>query len=590
MTHLGNETLACWCRERDASSYTEWTVYLVLLLALAQGVPDLTHFGNKWSWRGPDHEEVFVPQLVMYATPPNFHGQPDKVDRDIHTFIDQHGFHGFHVFLSCRWFDIDEEDCRNVPGKDPEVDVRTLDALQMLIVKTYRAGGMVHLWMWGDEERGQTPSARADWGGLDGPVARKVEAAVAERLGDLPGWSMGYGFDLDEWVSANELHAWRDRMQALLPRFHFLGGRPEGPNRGESHRGARHWNRRLDYASYEHHKPSYQVYVRALEANPDKPVMSEDHFRVLENSDQKHYSLQDIRRGLWRSTLAGGVANIWGYLMEGGSHELGSAPFPNRGQVRTYFEFMRGRFLRDMERCNPTRAPTLCLRSAALQHYIFYREDAEELALGLDAMDGVQPAVAVDTRKPYAEIRIGELDRKRQLWRAPYRSDWAIAVGVFDRPPREPFVTAPRPPTTPERSEFVHSAYPVSVLSEGDRYYTDRDYTLAVVPTVLESAVWIRTMNDEKTARRESLLTFEITRDVVVYVGFDRRARHLPEWLRGWEGLGERVYVNGDVMGYFELYRRGFSKGEVALGATSAIGADFGDGGRSQYVLAVVPR
>ncbi len=258
---------------------------------------------------------------------------------------------------------------------------------------------------------------------------------------------------------------------------------------------------------------------------------------------------------------------------------------------------MRGRFLRDMERCNPRRATTLCLRSAALQHYIFYREDTEELALGLDAMDGVQPAVAVDTRKPYAEIRIGELDRKRHLWRAPYRSDWAIAVGVFERPPREPIVAAPRapavappPPTTPEPSDFVRSAYPVSVLSEGDRYYTDRDYTLAVVPPALESAVWIRTMNDEKAARREPLLTFEVTRDVVVYVGFDRRAAHLPDWLRDWEELGERVHVNGDVMGYFELYRRRFSKGEVTLGATSASGADFGDGGRSQYVVAVVPR
>ena len=250
-----------------------------------------------------------------------------------------------------------------------------------------------------------------------------------------------------------------------------------------------------------------------------------------------------------------------------------------------------------MERCNPRRATTLCLRSAALQHYIFYREDTEELALGLDAMDGVQPAVAVDTRKPYAEIRIGELDRKRHLWRAPYRSDWAIAVGVFERPPREPIVAAPRapavappPPTTPEPSDFVRSAYPVSVLSEGDRYYTDRDYTLAVVPPALESAVWIRTMNDEKAARREPLLTFEVTRDVVVYVGFDRRAAHLPDWLRDWEELGERVHVNGDVMGYFELYRRRFSKGEVTLGATSASGADFGDGGRSQYVVAVVPR
>ena len=111
----------------------------------------------------------------------------------------------------------------------------------MLIEKTYAAGGMVHLWMWGDEERGQTPSARDDWGGLDGPVARKVERAIAERLGPLSGWSLGYGFDLDEWVEASEIHAWRDRMHRVLPSPRFMGGRPQGPNNGKNHRRYRRW-------------------------------------------------------------------------------------------------------------------------------------------------------------------------------------------------------------------------------------------------------------------------------------------------------------------------------------------------------------
>ena len=60
-----------------------------------------------------------------------------------------------------------------------------------------------------------------------------------------------------------------------------MGGRPQGPNNGRNHHRYSLWNRGLDYASYEHHKPSYAVYVEALEANPDKPVMSEDRFRVL---------------------------------------------------------------------------------------------------------------------------------------------------------------------------------------------------------------------------------------------------------------------------------------------------------------------
>jgi len=561
------------------------------MLTFAQGVSDLTHYGNKWGWSATG--EVFVPQLVMYATPPNFYGKPEKVDRDIHTFLVQHGFQGFHVFVTCRWFDLDEEDCRNVAGVDPSLDSRTFDALEMLITKTYRAGGMVHLWMWGDEERGQTPSARPDWGGVDGPVAKKVEAAIAERLGALPGWSMGYGFDLDEWVTADEIHRWRDRMHGLLPRFHFLGGRPGGPNRGENHRRYQRWNRGLDYASYEHHKPSYRVYLAALEANPDEPVFSEDRFRVLESSDRKHYSLQEVRRGLWQSTLAGGVANIWGYLMEGGSHELGSAPFPNRGQIRAHFEFMRGRFLADMERCSPKRAEperrSLCLRSAAGRHYIFYKENADHVELGLRAMKGPQPVVAIDTRKPYAEVEVGMLAPGSHVWETPHRSDWALAVGRFERSPRATTAVPAAPPPAPaEETNFVTSSHPVTRLGEGERYYTDRAYTLAVVPPWLEDALWIRTSNDEKHAAREPLLRFEISRDAIVYVGFDRRARHLPGWLRDWEPVHERLHVNGDVMGYFELYRRRFPKGTVTLGATSAPGADFGDAGRSQYVVAIV--
>lgn len=414
---------------------TSWLLALALAVASGPQRGDLTHFGNKWGWSGTG--EVFVPQLVMYRTPPHFYGNPGRVDRDIRLFLGEHGFDGFHVFLSCRWFDISESDCRNVRGSDPALDPRTFDALEMLIRKTYAAGGMVHLWAWGDEERGQTPSARPDWGGLDGPVARKVEREIARRLGPLPGWSMGYGFDLDEWVTADEIHAWRDRLQALLPRFHFLGGRPAGPNRGRNHRRYAAWNRGLDYASYEHHQPSYAVYVAALAASPDRPVLSEDRFRVLSDGDSKHYALDEVRRGLWRSLLAGGVGNIWGYLMGGGTHELGSAPFPNAAEIHTYAEFARGRFLRSMERCSPNaadpRETTLCLGTPDASRQLLYKEDAAVLELKLPEGAPRLPAFAVDTKRPYAELDAGPFGPSDRSWRAPYRSDWALAVGAFDR-------------------------------------------------------------------------------------------------------------------------------------------------------------
>lgn len=422
-------------------------MHWILLIALG----NLGHLENRWMWTGTN--EVFTPQLVMYATPPHFYANPVKVDRDIETFLVGHGFNGFHVFVSCRWFDIDTDDCRDVAGADPPLDSRTFDALEMLIRKTHDAGGMVHLWMWGDEQRGQTPSSRRDWGGLDGPVARKVEAEIARRLGPLPGWSMGYGFDLDEWVTPAELERWHDRMHSLLPRFHFLGGRPRGPNRGRAHSGYADWNEGLDYASYEHHQPTYAVYVAALGQNPHKPVLSEDRFRVMPDRGSKHYSLDEVRRGLWHSTLAGGVGNIWGYLLEGGDHDVGSAPFPNREEIRTHFEFIRGRFTRGMSRWSRRRADpredVLALCSPAEGRYLFYREDADGFELDLQSMPASSRAVAVDARRSYEERDLGELAPGVHSFEAPYRSDWAVAVGSFDRAPRPRVTGLSRVPNAP---------------------------------------------------------------------------------------------------------------------------------------------
>ncbi|UCG58501.1 MAG: hypothetical protein JSU70_03130, partial [Phycisphaerales bacterium] len=45
-------------------------------------------------------------------------------------------------------------------------------------------------------------------------------------------------------------------------------------------------------------------------------------------------------------------------------------------------------------------------------------------------MEHLQNAVAVDTRKAYAELVLGGLSPAVRKWQAPYRSDWAIAVGI----------------------------------------------------------------------------------------------------------------------------------------------------------------
>ncbi|MBN2130764.1 MAG: hypothetical protein JW741_14780, partial [Sedimentisphaerales bacterium] len=71
---------------------------------------------------------------------------------------------------------------------------------------------------------------------------------------------------------------------------------------------------------------------------------------------------------------------------------------------------------------------TRVLRSGHTR-YIFYRQDAASVHMDLSALAAPAPAVAVDTKKPYEEIRIGPLAPAVHTWQAPYASDWAIAVG-----------------------------------------------------------------------------------------------------------------------------------------------------------------
>ncbi|MCF7975285.1 MAG: DUF5060 domain-containing protein [Phycisphaerae bacterium] len=394
----------------------------------------LQGFGGKWGWQGTG--EVFVPQLVMWDylvgsnSPAVFYGQPQLIDSKIREFIHGHGFTGFHVsVIGGRWFDMDAASDR-VDEAKTEPDPRTFEALELLITQTYLAGGMVHIWLWGDHQRGQT--CRSLEGGMGGPIDLRLQRYIAARLGPVPGWSMGYGFDLDEWVTAEKLGQWHDSMHQHLGWPHLLGGRPAGPNRGLDHTADAQWNQALDYSSYEHHQPSYEVYVAALQARPEMPVLSEDRFRIRTSPyPEKDYSEDRTRRGLYASTLAGGVGNIWGIdpaLSPGGV-------FRNKSQIKTYatFFFDKGRFLPDMVRANllsPDRKSTVLL-SPGTRSLVLYQEDTSTLNVDLSAGSGFCAGVAVNTRKAYEEIDLGQLPSRSQTLTLPETSDWVIALTPF---------------------------------------------------------------------------------------------------------------------------------------------------------------
>jgi hypothetical protein len=183
----------------------------------------------------------------------------------------------------------------------------------------------------------------------------------------------------------------------------------------------------LDYSSYEQHHVDYDTYVSTIEARPHKPSFSEDRFRVGMAPPWEHrsYTEEQTRRGLYHSTLVGGVANIWGNLV--GAPGYFSMPYPNPHWIRTYADFFHGRFLLGMIRDNSI-TNGMGLRMPDSTRFIFYREGTGFIAMDLSSMPSSTSAVAVDTKLPYAEISLGVLQPGHHDWVAPYASDWAIAV------------------------------------------------------------------------------------------------------------------------------------------------------------------
>lgn len=390
------------------------------------GVGFVTQAGAKWARQvGVDGRlEAFVPQYVMYETPDAYHDDPSKIDRDIQTFIVDHGFTGFHTYVFGRWFDMDRERVEGM-SDDPNPDLRTFEALELLIRKVHAAGGVTHLWAWGDESRRQTP---IKWG-INGAVDQRLQRYIAARLGPLPGWTMGYGYDLWEWVNGAQLTEWHAYMRSHMGWPHMLGARATKHTLDQL-------SEALSYASYEQHRPDYDTYARTIRARQDKPAFSEDRFRIRPNSryPEKDYDEERTRRGLWHSAMAGGVANIWGNLVDG----PGSAPYPHPEWFRSYASFFNRRFTADLEPAPDAVADGYALRSSDGARYLFYVEDADALTIDLSGMRDPARAVAVNAVAHYAVRDLGLLRPGRHTLLLGASSDWAVAVGHGSAAPRRP--------------------------------------------------------------------------------------------------------------------------------------------------------
>jgi PKD repeat protein len=134
-----------------------------------------------------------------------------------------------------------------------------------------------------------------------------------------------------------------------------------------------------------------------------------------------------------------------------------------------------------------------------------------------------------------------------------------------------------------EVSQISKTNYQTAYLQEGQEYYVDRPYTVSDLPGGFQGLLWIRTANDDKNATGENFLSFTISQDATVYIGYDHRASSLPDWITAnYAAVGDGVGVSDVSASPLMLWSRDVSAGTVVLGGNMAAGAS---GAGSMYII-----
>ena len=441
--------------------------------------------GRGWRWLGNGVETV--PQLVMIDRPNAYwsHGNGavdrEKIESMADRFLDETWFTGFHISgVAGMWFNIDRYDTvgdGRQPLGDVNPDTRTFEVLEALLLTAYERGALVHIWLWGSD------SYKIGWGSYSGPngiggamseTDQRLNRYIAARLGPIPGWSMGYGYDLHVWTNAEELQEWYDFTKEALGGWpHMIGARGDVYDAGNPRMlqsrelglpreplSSIFWSG--DYVGHYDYRVPYSWYVAVIE-HSNKPQFQEDRFRIREHNvfENKDYTPEMTIRGLWHSTMAGGVANIWGNLIPATTVQA-SRPYDNRvngviqdvpftvdiqESIATYgrFWFEESRFSYQLVRDNtltgnqtgdPFLSPegaapiNVCLRNHEHTFFVFYIEEDDFIRMDLSEMGVPRAAYAVDTRSEYYEHALGLLEPELLVsLELPYPSDWAIVVG-----------------------------------------------------------------------------------------------------------------------------------------------------------------
>ena len=345
-----------------------------------------------------------------------FRGETKRRVRKYVNHADKRGFTSVYVMLNNNLLEMGAYGHDQTSSQNPSLRAfRILDK----IVETAHAERMrVYFWRWGDEARKWTPKGLE--GGINGKVDRRVTRYFAARLGPLPGWSMGYGFDLHEWVNKPQIKTWFEDFQRWLGWRHLLSARSANLDQahGEVNGYAQGDTEIGDY--FTDTFPSYQTLVDELEDDTGAPHLLEER-NVL---GRWGVGPDKTRQLMWRTAMAGGMGGWYGHF---NSNPVFSDDdgYPNVDQLKTHGRFWENRFRLDFERANDL-TDAKGLAGDGSKHFVFYATNTSSIQIDISNASRSLPAIAVDAKASYREV-----DAEKHTINLPSRSDWAIAVGDF---------------------------------------------------------------------------------------------------------------------------------------------------------------
>jgi len=393
----------------------------------------LTHIGNKYAIQVKDDTDLRGYLFNSYMSRVKHPAYLDEFGADLNQVETKagaclkdalaNGFEIVFVHVNNNFFKLGVREHNKHNSENP--DPPAFRVLEKIIKTIHASGGRVHIWAWGDESRKWTP--RGVPGGINGEADKRLQRYIAARLGPLPGWTMGYGFDLHEWTNTEQLNAWAAYLHEHFCFQHLLCARGhvlKGPFNVNSYDG---FGRNVALTATAHGPADYQEIAEDMDGDLARPHLYEERHSYKREGFQ--LDMDGTRRLLWWESMAGGMGGFYGFYPDS------PHPYPNPEQLRTHYTFWHtnNRFRLDMHRANSLSNGAYVLSVLSKLHCVFYNENASSIQMDLSRMPGEQPAIAVDTKKQYKEIRIGTLSAKEHLWKAPYRSDWAVAVGDFDK-------------------------------------------------------------------------------------------------------------------------------------------------------------